>query len=204
MPSPKVLAEKQEIVKQLASEFKSAQTMVLAEYRGLTVEQDTELRAEMRKGGVTYKVIKNTLGRLAAKEAGFDELESLFVGPTAIAFSDQDPVGPAKILKKFADKYEPLTMKGGATDGRVMALTELEALANVPDIEVLYAQVVGGLSSPIRGLACYLKAIADKCEEQGCETAAGVYEGPKSSDETSEAEAAAPEASAEENSVEEA
>lgn len=189
MPSSKVLAEKQEIVKQLSESFKSAQTLVLAEYRGLTVAQDTELRAEMRKNGVSYKVIKNTMGRLAAKEAGLDELESLFVGPTVVAMSDSDPVSPAKVLKKYADKFEPLKMKGGASEGKVMSLPQLMNLANVPDIEVLYAQVVGSLSSPMRALACYIKAIADKCEENGVETAAGVYEGPKS--EATESDAAA-------------
>ncbi len=186
MPSAKVLAEKQEIVKHLSESFKNAQTLVLAEYRGLTVEQDTELRSEMRKGGVTYQVIKNTMGRLAAKEAGLDELASLFVGSTVIAHSDTDPVSPAKILKKFADKYEPLNIKGGASAGKVMTLPELMNLANVPDVEVLYGQVVGGLSSPIRALACYLKAIADKCEEQGAETAAAVYQGASSEASTEE------------------
>lgn len=202
MPSAKVLAEKQEIVKHLSESFKNAQTLVLAEYRGLTVEQDTELRSEMRKGGVTYQVIKNTMGRLAAKEAGLDDLASLFVGSTVIAHSDSDPVSPAKILKKFSDKYEPLKIKGGASEGRVLSLPELMNLANVPDVEVLYGQVVGGLSSPIRALACYLKAIAEKCEEQGVETAAGVYQGAsaetvtedseeKSETETTEAEVSA-------------
>ncbi len=193
MPSAKILAEKQEVVKQLAESFKAAQTLVLAEYRGLTVEQDTQLRSELRKGDVEYKVVKNTLGRLAAKEAGLDDLVELFVGPTAIALSVNDPVNPAKILKKFEDQFEPLKIKGGATEGRVLAHNELMQLATVPDLDMLYAMLVGALSGPMRGLAVVTKAIAEKCEAEGVETPSQLASNGSASVEAPAAEESKPE-----------
>lgn len=101
MPSSLILENKKAEVARLSEAFKAAETIVLADYRGITVEQDTELRNELRKAGVTYSIVKNTLAARAAKELGYDALEEVFKGPTAVAYSDSDPVAPARILKAF-------------------------------------------------------------------------------------------------------
>lgn len=188
MPSDKILAQKEQYVSELAEGLKSAQTVVVSKYLGLTVAQDTDLRNQLREAGVTYRVVKNRLAKLAAKEAGLDGLEDVFVDSTAIAYSE-DPVAPARILKNFAKKHEAVELKGGASEGKVISLDELNALADVPDLPQLYAKLVGSLISPISGLAMLVKAIADKAEEAGVETAAEVYVG-KSDDASEEAPAA--------------
>ena len=174
MPSVKVLENKKNIVNGLAEELKNAKTLVVADARGLTVSQDTELRNALRKAGVNYKVVKNTLINRAAKEVDLGELEEIFKGPTAIAYSANDVIAPAKVMKEFSDKYEKLNLKGGATDGRFASLAEIIALASIPPLEVLYAQVVGGLVSPIAALAIYLNEVVKKMEESNAKTAAEV------------------------------
>lgn len=201
MPSEKILAMKQEEVQTLADEMRDAQTIVLANYRGITVAQDTELRAELRDSGVTYKVIKNSISRHVMDEIGLPELKEYLVGPTAIAYSAEDPVAPAKVLKKFSKEVPVLEIKGGASDGEVVEMAYLDKLASIPDLPVLYAKLVGSLVSPISGLAMLLQAIADKMEEAGAETAAEVYEGPKADaeDESAEDESAEDEATEDES-----
>ncbi len=165
MPSEKILEAKKSIVDGLTDEFRGAETVVFADYRGLTVEQDTELRAAMRKAGVTYKVIKNSLAARAAQKAGLAGLEPLFVGPTAVAYSNDDVVAPAKLVKEFATKYPIFTIKGGAMTGQVLDLAGIQSLAAIPTREVLYGQVVTGLISPIASLAMILGALGKKAEE---------------------------------------
>lgn len=189
MSSEKILNAKKQIVAGLTEEFKSAKTLVLAEYLGLTVAQDTDLRNRLREAGVEYKVVKNTMAVLAAREAGLEDLEELFKGPTAVAYSTDDVIAPAKVLKKFEKENEIFKVKGGASDGAVVSLDYLNELAAVPDLEVLYGKVVGSLISPIAGLAMLVKAIAEKCEEQGLETAAAAAV--EKSEEAPEAEAPA-------------
>lgn len=167
MPSKKVLQEKQEIVSGLTKEFKSAQAIVFAEYRGLTVAQDTEMRAAMRKAGIHYQVIKNTLSSRALKDAGIEGAEEMAKGPTAIAYSTNDVVAPAKIIKQYADKFDKFKMKGGIMDGKVLSLDDVTKLASIPGREVLYGQIVCGLITPIASLAMILNAISEKANEQG-------------------------------------
>lgn len=169
MPSNKILEMKKAIVTGLADEFRQAQTMVFADYRGLTVAQDTELRAAMRKAGVTYKVIKNKLAVLAAEQAGIKGMEALFTGPTAVAYSNEDVVAPAKLVKEFATKYPILEIKGGAMEGEFLDVAGVQRLAAVPPKEVLYGQVVTGLISPIASFAMILGAVCKKAEENGVE-----------------------------------
>ena len=193
MPSVKVLENKKTIVSGLVEELKNAKTLVVADARGLTVSQDTELRNALRKANVNYKVVKNTLISRAAKEVDLSELDEIFKGPTAIAYSSEDVIAPAKVMKEFADKFEKLNIKGGATEGRVAALSELTALASIPPVEVLYAQVVGGLVSPIAALAIYLNEVAKKMEAAGANTAAEVAVGaPAVEEATAVAEETAP------------
>ena len=173
MASEKILDRKREAVTALAEELKSTQTVVLAEYLGLTVAQDTELRKSLRDAGVTYHVVKNNIGKRAAEEAGIEGLDEYFVGPTAIAYSE-DVVAPAKVLHEFAKKNEIFKVKAGASDGVLLSEDELNKLATMPGMDELRARLVGSLSSPITGLAMLSKAIAEKIEEEGKEVAGDV------------------------------
>lgn len=175
MASDKILKVKEAQVAELADEIKNAQTVVLAEYLGLTVAQDTELRGKLREAGVTYRVVKNNIGRRAVEEAGLPELADAFVGPTAIAYSD-DVVAPAKVLNDFSKSVELYSLKAGASDGAVLSLSELSKLANVPSVEELHARLARGVAWPFTRLAMLSKALSEKITEQGAETAADVVE----------------------------
>lgn len=160
MPSEKVLQKKQEIVKELAEKLKAAPSGVLVDYKGIGVADDTALRKELRAGGVDYFVVKNTLLRLAAKEAGLEELDSVLSGTTAIALSTDDMIAPAKILGKFAtDHKEFFDIKIGFIEGNVISKEEVMALSKLPSKEVLIAQVLGGLNAPISGLVGVLSGL---------------------------------------------
>lgn len=161
MPSQKILEEKKQVVSSLAEQLKSAVSGVLVDYCGLTVEQDTELRNKLREAGVEYKVVKNTLTRFAAKEVGFDELDSVLNGPTSLAISMTDEVAPAKVLAEFAKKNEQLEIKAGFLDGKVISLDEVKALASTPNRETLLAKLLGSLNAPISNLARTLQALVD-------------------------------------------
>ncbi|MDI9470944.1 MAG: 50S ribosomal protein L10 [Bacillota bacterium] len=174
MASQAILERKVAQAAALCDEIKSAQTLVVADHRGLTVAQDTEMRAELRKAGVVYRVVKNSLLQRAARDAGLDNMDDLFIGPSAIAYSVDDPIAPAKVIKQFADRFQAFQIKGGATEGRRVELERILQLATIPPVEVLHAQLVGGLVSPIAGLAMLLDAIREKAEETGAATAAEV------------------------------
>lgn len=165
MPGKKVLDEKIKIVEGLANELKQAQSIVIAEYRGLTVQQDTAMRAALRKNGISYRVIKNTLSSRAMQIAGITGVEDVLKGPTAIAYSTSDVVITAKIIKEYADKYEKMNIKGGVIDGKAISVAEVNQLAQIPSKEVLYGQVVFGLVSPIASLAMVLNAIKENMEK---------------------------------------
>jgi large subunit ribosomal protein L10 len=164
MPSKKILDAKKEVVSALAADFKDAKSFVFADARGLTVLQDTAMRADFRKNNITYKVIKNTTSALVFKELGVEGLEEIFKGPTAIAFSKEDMIAPAKFMKQYADKIDKLSLKGGVVEGKAISAADVNALASVPSKEVLYAQVAYGLISPIVKLAVALNAIVEKNE----------------------------------------
>lgn len=161
MPSQKVLDEKKQIVAGLSEQFKTAVSGVLVDYCGLNVEQDTQLRNKLREAGVEYKVIKNTLARIAAKEVGFDELDPILNGPTALAVSMTDEVAPAKVIADFAKDNEQLEIKSGFLDGKVVSLDEVKKLAATPNRETLIAMVMGSLNAPVSKLARTLQALVD-------------------------------------------
>ncbi|HAU50700.1 MAG TPA: 50S ribosomal protein L10 [Clostridiales bacterium] len=167
MPSEKILEAKKKIVADLVANYKEAQSFVFVDARGLTVEQDTALRSEMRKNGVCYKVVKNTTLNLVFKELGIEGLDEMFKGPTAVAYSKEDMMAPAKVSKKFADDFEKLTIKGGIIEGKVATVAEVEALAAVPSKDVLLSQIVYALLFPITKLAMLTKAAAEKLESEG-------------------------------------
>ena len=160
MPSEKVLEAKKAQVSELIEVLKGATTGVLVDYRGLTVEEDTKLRNDLRAAGVKYFVVKNTLLRLAANQTGLEELDSILHGPTALAVSE-DAVAPAKVLADFAKGNETLEIKSGFMDGKVLSLDEIKTLAKTPSKETLIAKIMGSLNSPISGLARLLSTIAD-------------------------------------------
>jgi len=176
MPSEKVLQQKKEVVSDILGKLSTAKGVVLADYRGLTVEQDTELRRALRKSGVNYHVVKNTLTKIAVDELGLNALDPFLKGPTAMAYSQEDPVTAAKVMNEYAVKYEKLQLKAGVVEGKVIDADGIKSLANLPSREVLIAQVLGGLNAPItgfvnvlsanmRGLVVALNAIAEKKAE---------------------------------------
>ena len=164
MPSAKILSEKQAYVADLKAKFESAVSGCVVAYGGINVENDTKLRKELREAGVDYMVVKNTMLRLAVKGTSLESLAESFKGDTAIAISKEDPIAAARILNKFAeaDKSKSFTIKGGYMDGKVMELSEVQALANIPALPILQAQVLGTMLAPITGLAVVLKQIAEK------------------------------------------
>lgn len=158
MPSEKILDQKKEIVAELAQKMRESAAGVLVDYRGLTVEQDTKLRAKLREANIEYKVVKNTLTRLAANEVGYEELDPILNGPTSLALSKEDPVVAAKVLCDFAKTNDSLEIKAGFVDGRVIGVAEVKALAALPSKEVLIAKMLGSMNAPISGLANVLNA----------------------------------------------
>ena len=164
MPSEKILHAKKDIVAALVADFKNAQSFVFVDARGLTVLQDTAMRADLRKNNVKYQVIKNTTLSIIFKELGIEGAADHFKGPTAIAFSTEDMIAPAKLMKQYADKFDKLSIKGGVLEGKAISTADVEALASVPSKEVLYSQLVYTLISPITTLAMAVTAIAEKSE----------------------------------------
>lgn len=165
MPSAKVLENKKAVVAELAERLKNAQAGVIADYRGLTVAQDTELRTKLREAGVEYTIVKNTLTRFAANEVGLEGLDPILHGPTALATSSNDVVAPAKVLVEFAKNNEQLEIKAGFVDGKVIGVDEVKVYASIPSKEVLIAKMLGSLQAPIASLVRTLDAIANKGED---------------------------------------
>ena len=160
MPNEKVLETKKAQVAGIVEALNAATTGVLMDYRGLTVEEDTKLRNDLRAAGVKYFVVKNTLLRLAANQVGLEELDSILHGPTALALSE-DPVAPAKILFNFAKDNEKVEIKSGFMDGKVLSEEELIRLAKTPSKDTLIAKIMGSLNAPVSNLARLLATIAE-------------------------------------------
>ena len=154
-----VTAQKQSTVAELTEKLSQAKGAVLINYRGLTVAQDTKLRRKFRENGVEYRVIKNTLTRIAAKQIGIEGMEPYLEGPTAMAYSAVDPVAPAKIISEFIkeSKLQTIEIKAGLVEGKVIDANGVKALANLPPREVLIAQVLAGFQTPIVGFVNVLQ-----------------------------------------------
>lgn len=163
MPNAKVLAEKQAVVAALAEKMKNASSGVFVDYKGITVEDDTKLRAEMRKNNVEYSVVKNTLTRFAANQIGFEELDPILNGTTALAISMDDSVLPAKIVGDFAKKHPKVyKIKAGFVDGKVVGADIIEQLSELPSKDILVAMVLGTMIAPVASLARAINAIAEQ------------------------------------------
>ncbi len=164
MPSAKVLEQKKQVVSQLAETMKNASAGVFVEYQGISVEEDTKLRTQLREAGVKYNVVKNTLVKRAADELGFNELDGILNGTTAMAVSE-DLVAPAKVLCEFAKKNENIKIKAGILEGRVIDAAEVEKLSKVPSKETLLCMLLYALNGNISGLARALQGIIDQKSE---------------------------------------
>lgn len=149
----RVLQAKKDVVAEIVENINSAQSMVLVEYRGLSVAELTELRKQYRESGVNYKVYKNTLMQFAFKEAGLEDFCEFLTGPNALAFGMDDPASVAKITQNFAKEHDKLVIKAGVVDGEIIGLDKIKSLASLPSREVLIAQVLGGFNAPIQGFA---------------------------------------------------
>lgn len=163
MPSKKVLEQKQAKVKELSEKFKKAKMIVFTEYRGISVEDDTKLRANMRSENNEYYVVKNSTILYALKEAGIEGIEKL-EGPTAIAIGYEDYVSPAKIVNDYAKTNDAYKIRAGIMDGKVVSLEEVQKLANLPSRDTLYAMLASALLGNIRNLAVVLDQTREKQE----------------------------------------
>lgn len=153
---------KQPIVDEIKGHITDAATAVLVDYRGLTVEQDTRLRKELREAGVVYKVYKNTLMKRAFEGTDFAQLNDLLDGPSAIAISKEDATAPARILAKYVKEVETLEFKGAVVEGTFYDVNGIKALASIPSREELISKLLGSLQSPITNFARVLNQIAEK------------------------------------------
>lgn len=165
MPNEKILNEKKAKVQEISELLKSSAAGVLVSYSGITVEDDTKLRKELREAGVKYTVEKNTLLRFAMKEVGLDALTDVLSGTTAIAVSEGDETVAARILGKYAESHENFKLKAGYIGSEVYDEAGVVALSKIPSKETLLAQLVGSLQGPIQKLAATLQAVAEKEEE---------------------------------------
>ena len=162
MPSNKVLEAKRQVVEELAGKLQTAVSGVLVKYEGITVADDTALRTALRKAGIEYSVMKNTLTGRACEMVGYGDMKQYLSGMTAIALSQDDAIAPAKIMKEYADKIPTFEIKAGFVDGGVIDQAGVEALAATPSKEVLIAKMMGSLMSSLYGLAYVLQAKIDK------------------------------------------
>ena len=161
MPSAKILESKKTAVANLVEELKGAAAGVIVDYRGLTVEEDTELRTKFRAAGVKYTVVKNSILGFAAKEVGLEGLDEVLHGPTALAYHTEDMVAPAKVFSDFVKDHEIVSFKSGFMEGKVMTLDEVKVLASTPSKETLIAKMMGSLQSPVSGLVRLLNTIVE-------------------------------------------
>ena len=153
---------KQPIVQEISEHVKDAQSVVIVDYRGLTVAEDTELRKQLREAGVTYKVYKNTLMNFAFKNTEFESLAPVLEGPSAIAISTTDATAPARVLSKFAKNAPALEIKAGVVEGTFYDADGMKAIAAVPSREELLSKFLGSIQSPISNFARVLNQIAEK------------------------------------------
>ena len=159
------VALKQPIVDEVSSQVKDASAVILVQYLGITVEQDTKLRKELREAGVKYKVFKNTMMHRAFEGTELDELTKDLKGPNALAIAVDDPSAPARIISKYAKTVKCLSLIGGIVEGRYMDQAALSELASIPTREVLLGRLLGSMQGTISGFARVLKQIADKGRE---------------------------------------
>ena len=192
MASEKILNQKKEEVSKLATEMKEAKLILLTDYRGITVEGDTELRKNLRNANANARVIKNNITRRALAEAGIEGLEDKLVGPTAVILSNEDYLEPSKVIYNFTKSNDFYKIKGGVIDGKVMTAEEIITLAKLPSRETLLSMLAGALLSNISKVAVALNEVKKQKEEAGEKVAVSVAaEEPAKAEETPAEEAKA-------------
>jgi large subunit ribosomal protein L10 len=159
-----VRQEKEQLVQEIADRFSRSKAVIVTDYRGLNVAESNELRKQLREAGVEFKVLKNTMTRRAAEKAEMPGLQEFFVGPSALAFSYDDPVAPAKVLHEFARKHKALELKGGMVEGRIISAKEVESLASLPSRDGLLSMLLSVMQAPMRNLAYAIKQVAEQRE----------------------------------------
>ena len=169
---------KQPVVNEISEKIKNAQAVVLVDYRGLTVAQDTELRRALRAEGVTYKVYKNTMMKRAFEGTDFAQLDGMLDGPSAAAISETDPAAPARILAEFAKKNPQLEIKGGVCEGRFFDENTIKEIASIPPRDQLLSRLLGSMQSPMANFARVIKQIAEKQPEAPAAEAPAAEEAP--------------------------
>ena len=160
---------KQPIVQEISENIKDAQSVVVVDYRGLTVAEDTQLRKALREAGVSYKVYKNTLVKRAIAGTEFESLSDSLEGPNAFAISTTDATAPARILAKFAKDAKALEIKPGVVEGTVYDATGMQAIAAIPSRDELISKLLGSLQSPITNFARVMTQLAEKAGASACE-----------------------------------
>jgi len=153
---------KQPVVQEISERIDGAQGLVLVDHRGLTVQQDTELRKQLREAGVFYKVYKNTMMNFAFKGTAFEGLSDLLNGPSAIAVSKEDATAPARVICEFAKTAKNLEVKGGFVEGRVIDVKGVEEVSQIPSRDILLGRLLGSMQSPVANFARVINQIAEK------------------------------------------
>ena len=149
-------------VKELEKLFSSANALVLAEYRGLTVTEQTKLRRELKNAGATFNVVKMSLAKRAAENIGYESILEHFAGPTGVAVIESDPVEAAKVLKQFSKDYDSFVVKGGLMESEPLTIDQINILASIETRDVLLAKIAGGFNSPLTKMALGLKGVLSK------------------------------------------
>lgn len=176
---------KKPVVEEISAAIKDAQSVVLVDHRGLTVEQDTELRKQLREAGITYKVYKNTMMNFAFKDTPCEALAPYLKGPSAVAISTTDATAPARILCKFAKTAEQLEIKGGIVEDTVYDAAGIMNVSKIPSREELLSKLLGSIQSPIANFARVMNQLAEKGGASASEAPAAKEEAPAA--ETAEA-----------------
>lgn len=168
MPSEKILVQKKAYVASLREKIQNSPSGVIVDYKGITVEQDTALRRELREAGVEYSVVKNTMLHLAVQDTDYQAMDSVLTGSTALAIgTDEDNLAPARILSKYAEKSKgKFSIKSGYLEGKVVDAAEIDALAKLPNREALLSMFLSAITGNLRGLAVALNEIAEKKGEE--------------------------------------
>ncbi len=162
MMNSAILETKKQQVTELAERIKNSVSCVVVDARGLTVKESTELRKQLRAEGVDLQVYKNNISARAAREAGYNKLSEIFVGPSAIAFSVNDAVAPARIIYDFSSKHEKLELKGGFIERKIVTVQQLAEVAKLPNKDGMLSMLLSVLQAPMRNLAYAIKQIAEK------------------------------------------
>lgn len=164
-----IIEQKQQHVDVITEQLKNSVSTILVDYRGLTVAEVTELRKQLRDAGVEFKVYKNTMTRRAADSLGLSELNEFLVGPSALAFSNEDVIAPAKIINNFAKEHEALEIKAGVIEGSYVPVEDVKAIASLPSREGLLSMLLSVLQAPVRNFAYAVKAVGESKEEESAE-----------------------------------